>query len=84
MLFLLIHKSKGKDDEDEDEFDADLGVIDQGPTGGVLGVEGVADCDKAEARDEGKGCGVGNAGGDCGAGSEKRDEYSGHTYKMKK
>ena len=84
MLLLLIHKSKGKNDEDENEFDADLGVIDQGPTGGVLGVEGVADCDKAEARDEGERRGVSYAGGDCGAGSEKGDEYSDHTDKMKK
>lgn len=62
MFFLLIHESKGKDDEDEEELHSDFGVIDEGPTGGVLGMQGVADGYEAEASYEGEGGGMGDAG----------------------
>lgn len=82
MFLLLIYESKGKDDEDESEFDADLGVVDEGPFGGILGMKAVTDADEAEAGDEGEGGGMGYAGGDLGAAGEEADQDSGHTGEM--
>ena len=83
MFLLLIYESKGKDDEDESEFDANLGVVDEGPFGGILGMKAVADAYEAEASDEGEGGGMSYAGGDLGAAGEEADQDSGHASEVK-
>ena len=82
MFLFLVHEGKGKDDEDESEFDADLGVVDEGPFGGILGMKAVTDADEAEAGYKGEGGGMGYAGGDLGAAGEEADQDSGHTGEM--
>lgn len=78
----MIDEGKGKDEEHESEFDADLGVVDEGPFGGILGMKAVTDADEAEAGDEGEGGGMGYAGRDLGAAGEEADQDSGHTGQM--
>jgi len=82
LFLLLIHKGKGKDDEDKSEFDADFGVVDEGPFSGILGMKTVTDADETEAGDEGEGSGMSYAGRDLAAAGEEAYQDSGHTGQM--
>ena len=58
-------------------------MVDCFPFNGIGVDEGVTDTDEGETGDEAKKCGVGNAGGEFGAGGKEADQDSGHTGEVK-